>query len=144
MPRNRHLEWRVPYVPGRLEAIGYNKGRAVARDRRETSGRAHSVELKADRRVAKPGEVVILNAKILDARGRKVPTADNLLRFAAGGGTVIGVGNGNPNSLEADVASERRAFNGLAQAIVRVGKGPVDLAVESEGLSGSRVRVLAL
>ncbi|HVU29333.1 MAG TPA: DUF4982 domain-containing protein, partial [Sphingomicrobium sp.] len=144
MPRNRHLEWRVPYVPGRLEAIGYNKGRAVARDLRETSGRAHSVELKADRRVAKPGEVVILNAKILDARGRKVPTADNLLRFAAGGGTVIGVGNGNPNSLEADVASERRAFNGLAQAIVRVGKGPVDLAVESEGLSGSRVRVLAL
>jgi beta-galactosidase len=73
-----------------------------------------------------------------------VPAADNLLRFSASGGTVIGVGNGNPNSVEADVASERRAFNGVAQAIVRVGRGPVDVSVASEGLAGSRMRIVAL
>ncbi len=66
------------------------------------------------------------------------------LRFSANGGEVIGVGNGNPNSLEPDVASERRAFNGLAQAIVRVGRGPVELTVGGEGLSGSRMRIVAL
>ena len=43
--------------------------------------------------------------------------------FRANGGTMIGVGNGNPNSLEPDVASQRKAFNGLAQAIVRVEEG---------------------
>lgn len=144
MPVNRHLVWMVPYAPGKLEAIGYDHGSVAARDERETSGPAHSVRLTLDRRSAKKGEVVIASAMIVDARGRAMPTADNLLRFSARGGRVIGVGNGNPNSLEPDVASQRKAFNGLAQAIVRVGAGPVHVAVESEGLSGSGARVIAL
>jgi beta-galactosidase len=102
------------------------------------------VLLTLDRRVARRGEVVIANASIVDARGRSVPVANNLLRFGARGGEVIGVGNGNPNSLEPDVASERRAFNGLAQAIIRVGPGPIDVSVASDGLAGSRVRIVAL
>jgi len=144
MPRNRHLEWRVPYAPGKLEAIGYKGGRAAARAVRETSGPAHSVRLMVDRRMAKAGELVIANAVILDARGRPVPTADNLLRFGATGGEVIGVGNGNPNSLEPDIATQRHSFNGLAQAIVRAGRGPIDVSVASDGLSGARVRIVAL
>jgi beta-galactosidase len=145
MPRNRHLEWQVPYAPGRLEAVGYNGGRVVARDVRETSGPAHALMLKVDRRMARAGDVVILNAEVVDSRGRPMPTADNLLRFTVGNGEVIGVGNGNPNSLEPDLATERRAFNGLAQAIVRIDRtGPVDLAVSSAGLAGSRLRIVAL
>ncbi|MBW0007209.1 MAG: DUF4982 domain-containing protein [Sphingomonas sp.] len=144
MPRNRHLEWRVPYAPGKLEALGYNGGKLVARDVRQTSGSAHAVRLSLDRRLAKAGEVVIANASVVDARGRPVPTADNLLRFRAANGKVIGVGNGNPNSVEADVASERHAFNGLAQAIVRVGRGPIDISVAGDGLTGARMRIMAL
>jgi beta-galactosidase len=144
MPRNRHLVWQVPYAPGRIEAIGFNAGRIAARDMRETSGLAHAVRLTVDRRMARAGEVVIANAMIVDARGRPVPTADNLLRFSATGGEVIGVGNGNPNSIEPDVASERKAFNGLAQAIVRVARGPVDVSVASTGLAASSVRIMAL
>ena len=144
MPRNHHLEWRVPYAPGRLEGIGYIGGRVAARDVRETSGPAHSVRLTLDRRMANAGEDIIANAAILDARGRPVPTAGNLLRFSAEGGQVIGVGNGDPNSIEPDAATERQAFNGLAQAIVRVGKGPVEVSVASDGLVGSRMRIVAV
>jgi beta-galactosidase len=144
MPRNRHLEWHVPYAPGRLEAIGYNLGRIAARAVCETSGPAHSVRLTMDRRLAKAGEVVIANAEVVDARGRAVPAADNLLRFSATGGEVIGVGNGNPNSLEPDAAAQRHAFNGLAQATVRVGRGPVDISVAAVGLKGSRMRIVAV
>jgi len=144
MPRNRHLVWNVAYAPGRLEAVGFNDGRAVARDVRETTGPARSVELTVDRRTAKAGEVVIANAAVVDSRGRTVPTADNLLRFAASGGRVIGVGNGNPNSLEPDAASDRRAFNGLAQAIVRVGRGPVEISVSGAGLASSGLRIVGL
>ena len=144
MPRNRHVTWEVPYAAGRLEAIGYNRGAVAARDVRETSGREHSVVLAVDRRMARPGEVVIANAAVVDARRRPVPTANSLLRFHATNGEVVGVGNGNPNSLEADAANQRKAFNGLAQAIVRVGAGPVDIAVASDGLTGSRVRIAAL
>jgi beta-galactosidase len=148
MPRNRHLEWRVPYTPGRLEAIGYNGGRRVAHSARETTGPAAALQLTADRRLARAdgSDVVILNASVVDARGRPVPTADNLLRFAASGGAIIGVGNGNPTSVEPDVASERKAFNGLAQAILRVGRvaGPVTATVASPGLKGAAVRIAAL
>lgn len=144
MPRNRHLVWQVPYAPGGIEAYGYNRGRLVAQDVRQTTGPAHSVQLTIDRRISRSGEVVVANATVVDARGRPVPTADNMLRFKAVGGTVTGVGNGNPNSLEPDVATQRKAFNGLAQAIVRVGRGPVDVSVASEGLHGNRVRIVAL
>jgi len=146
MPRNRHLEWRVPYAPGRLEAIGYNRGRVAARDVRETTGAPHAVQLLADRRIARGGEAVILNAAVVDSRGRVVPTASNLLRFAANGGEIIGVGNGNPNSIEPDVASQRRAFNGFAQAILRVGRasGPVDISVSTQSLASARLRIAAL
>jgi beta-galactosidase len=145
MARNRHLSWQVPYAPGRIEAIGYNQGRVVARDARETAGPSHSLRLTVDRRMAKRGEVVIANAAVVDARGRPVPRADDQLQFSVAGGNVVGVGNGNPNSLEPDVSTRRKAFNGLAQAIVRVGgPGPVDISVASEGLLPSRIRILGI
>ena len=145
MPRNRHLEWRVPYAPGKLEAIGYNGGQIVARDVRETTSVPAAIELLADRRVATIHDVLILNASIVDAKGRVVPTASNLLRFSVNGGKIIGVGNGNPNSLEPDVASQRKAFNGFAQAILRIGndRGPVEISVASLGLKGTRLRIMA-
>jgi beta-galactosidase len=102
------------------------------------------VRLTLAQRLATSGDVLIANAQVVDRRGRPVPTASNLLKFAVQGGQVIGVGNGNPNSIEADVASERHAFNGLAQAIVRVGAaGLVDVSVASEGLGGSSLRAVA-
>jgi beta-galactosidase len=149
MPRNRHLMWSVPYAPGRIEARGYNGGRRVARDVRETAGRAAAVVLTADKRVARAdgGDVVMLRAEVVDARGRPVPDAADLLRFGVqGDATVIGVGNGDPTSLEADAASERRAFHGLAQAIVRVGAkgGPILASVSAQALRGDTVRLVGM
>ena len=148
MPRNRHLEWQVPYSPGRIEMIGFNGGRRVAHAIRQTAGSAKAIQLTADRRIAHAdgSDVVILNAAVVDAGGNPVPNADNLLRFSASGGSIIGVGNGNPTSTEPDVATERKAFNGLAQAIMRVGRvpGPVSASVAATGLTGSTVRIAAL
>ena len=148
MRRNRHLEWQVPYAPGRIEAIGFNGGRRVAHAIRQTAGPAKAIQLTADRRIAHAdgSDVVILNAAVVDARGNPVPNADSLLRFSASGGSIIGVGNGNPTSTEPDVATDRKAFNGLAQAIMRVGRvpGPVSASVAASGLKGTIVRIAAL
>jgi beta-galactosidase len=133
----------VPYAPGRLEAIGYNGGRVAARDVRETSGRHARCGCRPLEN-GHPQIGIIANGAIFDVRGRPVPTAGSLLRFSVEGGQVVGVGNGDPNSIEPDVASNRRAFNGLAQAIVRVGKGPVEVSVASDGLAGSRIRIVAV
>lgn len=146
MPRNGHLAWSVPYQPGRLEAIGYDGGRRAARTMRETAGPAAALRLSADRRIARAGgdDVVVLRAEVVDARARPVPQAANLLSFGVtGGATIIGVGNGDPTSLEPDLATERKAFNGLAQAILRTGPsaGPCDVSVSSDGLKGGRLRI---
>ena len=147
MPRNRHLAWSVPYAPGRLEARGYDRGKRTARDVRETAGPAAAIELSCDRRtpVASGRDVVMVRAEVLDARGRAVPDAANRIRFhVEGDGKVIGVGNGDPTSLEADTASERRAFAGLAQAIVRIGTSaaPLRIRATADGLTGGLVQLL--
>jgi beta-galactosidase len=130
---NRHVEWSVPYAPGVIEAHGYKGGKLILRERRETAGPAAALRLTADRpRLAADGQdVAILKVEVVDAKGRPVPRADDLISFAVSGpGQVIGVGNGNPTSHEPDVASRRQAFNGLCQAIVRTRRGePGDLRI---------------
>jgi beta-galactosidase len=148
MPRNRHLAWTVAYAPGRIEARGYRFGRRVAQAVRETAGPAAAIILTADKRlpVASGDDIVIVRAEIVDRRGRPVPDAANLLRFGVvGKAEVIGVGNGDPTCLEADHASTRSAFHGLAQAIVRIGDaaGPIRIAATSAGLSAGATTVLA-
>jgi beta-galactosidase len=128
---NHHVEWSVPYAPGVIEAHGYKGGKLVLRQRRETAGPAASLRLTADRptllktSLSVDGQdVAILKVEVLDAKGRPAPRAADLVSFAiAGPGQVIGVGNGNPTSHEPDVASQRQAFNGLCQAIVRTRRG---------------------
>jgi len=119
---NHHVEWSVPYAPGVIEAHGYKNGKVILRERRETAGPAAALRLTADRaRLKADGQdVAILKVEVLDAKGRLVPRARDLVRFAlAGPVDLIGVGNGDPTSHEPDVALQRAAFNGLAQAIVR-------------------------
>lgn len=137
--RNRHLEWSVPFAPGVLEARGWKDGRLVSRVRRETVGPATRIELTADRvRLSSDGEdVAMVTARALDARGGPAPLADDLVVFEIDGpARVIGVGNGDPVSHEADRASRRRLFNGLAQAIVQTDRrdGPIRLTARAEGL----------
>jgi beta-galactosidase len=138
-----HVEWIVPYQPGKIEAFAYKAGKVILKDKRETAGAPAKIVLTTDRTaLANDGmDCTVIKAEVFDAKGRPVPKADNLIRFAVSGpGAVIGVGNGNPNSHEADKASERKAFNGLCCAIVQVtGAGGITVAASAEGLSGSKV-----
>ena len=139
---NRHLEWSVPYAPGVIEARGWKDGRLVSRARRETAGPPARLELTADRTVlaADGSDVAMVTVRSLDARGRSAPLANDLIRFAVEGpGRVIGVGNGNPVSHEPDRASQRRLFNGLAQAIVQTDRraGRIRLTARADGLGAA-------
>ncbi|WP_242097163.1 beta-galactosidase GalA [Sphingomonas sp. CROZ-RG-20F-R02-07] len=135
--RNRHLEWSVPYAPGAIEARGFQDGRHVTTARRETTGPAHAVAVSSDRRVLAPGDVAVVRTAIVDAQGREVPTASNRVRFAlSGDARLLGVGNGDPRSLEPDHATARSAFNGLCMALVQAGDhgGTIRLVAQADGL----------
>jgi beta-galactosidase len=142
MEPNSHLEWKVAYEPGVLEARGWKQGRMVT-TKVETTGEPVSIRLTADRSAisADGGDVSVVNVTTLDDRGREVPNADNLVRFeVVGNGKIIGVGNGDPSSHEPDKYLsdnyQRRLFNGKCQVIVQSTKeaGAVKLRASSEGL----------
>jgi beta-galactosidase len=131
-----HLEWKVKYEPGVLEARGTKDGKVVLTKKRETTGEPLSIRLTPDRNeINADGEdIAVLRVEVLDKEGRMVPTADNLISFkVAGEGSLIGVGNGDPNCQESDKEPKRSLFNGLAQVIVQASKTPGTIVVEAAG-----------
>jgi beta-galactosidase len=146
MPRYGHLEWSVPYAPGRLEAKGHRGDRVIASDRVETTGPPAAIRLKSDRmRLVADGEdVTVVEVQVVDAEGRVVPVVDNLVQFSVtGAGQVAGVGNGDPSSHEPDRASQRHVFNGMCMVLVQAGERPgrIVLRATSPGLKGATLEL---
>jgi beta-galactosidase len=129
-----HLEWKVKYEPGVLEARGTKDGKVVLMEKRETTGGPESIKLTADRtEINADGEdVAVLRVEVLDKEGRTIPTAANMISFkVTGEGALIGVGNGDPNCQESDKDPKRSLFNGLAQVIVQATRTPGTITVEA-------------
>ena len=144
--RNTHLMWKVKYVPGAIEARGYQNGQQVLTAKRETSGAPARIVLRTDRErlLANGEDVAMITAEIRDSQGREVATADNPLTFkVSGGGKLIGLGNGDPSCHEMDKSDSRHAFNGLCMAIVQTAKSADEIRVEasSPGLETASVRL---
>jgi beta-galactosidase len=113
----------------------------VLTEKRETTGTTVAIRLTADRtEINADGEdLAILKVEALDKEGRPVPTANNLISFKVSGeGTLIGVGNGDPNCQESDKDPKRSLFNGLAQVILQSTKRPGEIRIEAvkEGWDG--------
>ncbi|MFV0622505.1 beta-galactosidase GalA [Sphingomonas sp. ac-8] len=138
-------EWQVPYAPGRIEALAMRGGKVVATSVHETAGPPVALRLTPARTVmAGDGEdVQPVTLDAIDARGRHVPTVNLPGRFAVEGASIIGVGNGDPNSHEPEQGDRRSLFNGLAQVILRAdpGKGRIVLRAEAEGMKPARLTI---
>jgi beta-galactosidase len=136
-------DWIVPFEKGTLKMIGYIDGKEVCSDSVVTSGAPKKIVIEPHRDFVYDGcdDVAIFNISVQDENGFTVPTADNLIKFSAVGGEIIGVGNGNPNSHEADKAEERHLFNGLCQVIVNQtdGEKTLTLSASSDGLESASV-----
>jgi beta-galactosidase len=142
-----HLAWKVPYEPGTLEARGSKGGQVVLTEKRETTGKIAALRLTPDRAaIGADGEdVSVLRVEGVDAAGRTVPTADDLVHFKIGGaGRLLGVGNGDPNCQESDKEPKRSLFNGLAQVMVQAGKTSGEITVEAwtEAYPGPKLPVV--
>ena len=142
-----HVEWdNVTYAAGTLQAVGYNNNVAVITNTVVTTGTPAAIALVPDRStiLADGRDVSIVTVAVLDSLGRVVPTASNNVNFTISGGAIIGVGNGNPTSLEADKASNQRmAFNGLAEVIVQSTNQPgsITLTATSPGLTSTNITI---
>ncbi|MBN2091555.1 DUF4982 domain-containing protein [candidate division KSB1 bacterium] len=95
---DRVIRWQVAYEPGEIIAIGKNKGQEVTRNILKTEGKAHHLNLIADRTTiqADGKDVAHIEVRVVDEQGTIIHNARKKVQFTLEGeGTIIGVDNGD-------------------------------------------------
>ncbi len=103
MEKNGHLEWKVKYEPGIVEAIGFKNGRKVLTNKVQTTGTAVSLRLTPHKNELKANtqDLAVITVDIIDKNNLAIATAQNDITFEVEGpARIIGVGNGDPTSME--------------------------------------------
>ncbi|MGJ4728034.1 beta-galactosidase GalB [Luteimonas sp. SDU101] len=147
-PYEYRLRWdEVVYQPGELHVRVWRDGKEWVESRVETTGAPARLALEADRtRIGNDGrDLSFITLRVLDADGRPIRNAENLVRFEVEGPAVLtATDNGDPRDLTAFPSPERKAFSGLALAIVRGLKdqsGSVVVRARGEGLVPAELRL---
>jgi beta-galactosidase len=128
-PKQRNqIRWNdIPYADGRLEAVAYAAGKAVATHRIETTGKAVRLIATPEDSYWNADGTDLMHVRIhaVDSKGRRVPMAQDELRFAVeGDAAIVAVSSGDHNSNELNVTDHRRLWNGSALVILRAGQSP--------------------
>ena len=87
-------------------------------------------------------DLSFVTVKVVDKDGTLVPAADNLIKFKVmGEGSIVGVDNGNQISHESFKGKQRKAFHGMALAILQAKQKPgrIYLEATSDNLQSASV-----
>jgi beta-galactosidase len=143
-----HLAWDIPYAPGVLKAVGVRDGQPVSTVEIRTTGAPAALRLSADRDRIAAGrrDVAHVTVEVVDANDLVVPTAENDILFdLRGAGRIIGLDNGRPDSHESYQGKRRKAFGGLALALLQSATpGAMVLSASSPGLKPATLQLAAV
>ncbi|KAB5542544.1 glycoside hydrolase superfamily [Coniochaeta sp. 2T2.1] len=140
----------VTYEAGELRVVTYKDGKEWANATVRTPGAAAGLQLSTYKnRTAIAGDGVDLafvTAAVVDAKGEFVATAtDNITFSVKGPGEIVSTDNGDATDYVAFPSKERKAFAGLALAIVRAKAGagmePIVVTAEAKGLKTGEVSI---
>ena len=143
--KSLHLEWKVPYEPGVLKAVGKKGGQMIV-DEVRTAGEPARLIVRPDRKqIAADGEdLSYVEVRVVDNDGNLCPNADNEISFGLeGSGAIAGVDNGDPTSHEPFKVTKHKAFHGLCLAVVKAARTPgeIRLSATSPGLQSQPVAI---
>jgi beta-galactosidase len=139
--------WKVPYQKGALKAVGYDsKNKIINSAQLATASNPESIKLTADRTIIKANnqDLSYVTVELLDAKGNLNPTAENLVQFKIDGpGTIAGVGNANPVSLESYQQPQRKAWNGKCLVIIKSGATPgkITLTASADHMKSTSINI---
>ena len=136
--------WRVPFAPGKLKAVARNNGQTAATDELITAGPPARILLSSETNRLSPGgdAVTMVRAKIVDAKGIKIPRANDLIAFKLSGpGVIAAVDNADNGSHELFQANTRQAFQGECVAFVKAAaeSGRIKLTATAAGLDAGAI-----
>ncbi|MES2475307.1 MAG: DUF4982 domain-containing protein [Verrucomicrobiota bacterium] len=150
-PRHRFLFTfaDVAWQAGLIEAIGYGAdGREICRTRHETSGAAHALRLTPHVSPASHGfradgaDLALVDVEVIDAKGRRVPTALNPVKFDLEGPADWrgGLAQGPDNHI---LSRELPVECGVNRVMIRstTQAGEIQLTAHSPGLQSAAVKL---
>ena len=140
--KNDFQIWHIPYSAGEIYAIGYNDGARVCGEndgnsygisKIKTNATQTHLQMEAYKTNVALNDVAIINVSLRDEDNHVVPTAMNTIAFTIDGpGEIIGLGNGNPSSLEQEVFLPQTIvapINNLQECTVTDITNPKEIAV---------------
>ncbi len=136
--------WRLPFEPGVLKAVSRKNGQVVLTSEVRTAEAPAKIVLIPDRQTIKADGVDLsfVTVKVVDRNGTVVPSADNLIKFElTGDGSIAGVDNGYQASHESFKGKQRKAFRGMALAIIQAKQKPgrIVLKASSDNLAPASI-----
>ena len=137
----------VSYQPGNLTVVTYKNGTKWAVDTKRTVGDATKLNITADRNtITGDGyDLSFITVTVVDDNGDVVPRADNVITFSVSGpGEIVSTDNGDPTDMTAFPSTTRKAFSGLALAVVRAipgSSGQVIVSATAAGLLAVEVEL---
>lgn len=147
---NYRFRWdNVTYAAGEVRAVAYRNGAKWAEDSKKTVGSATKLVMSADRTSIRGDgfDLSFITVKVVDANGDMVPRAKDSIKFEISGpGVIVSTDNGDPTDMTVFQSTTRKAFNGLALAIVKSkagGAGGITVSASASGLTGASVTVTA-
>ncbi|MEP6467293.1 MAG: glycoside hydrolase family 2 TIM barrel-domain containing protein [Parafilimonas sp.] len=149
-PTNRSTKfmavYNVPYKAGELKAVGYRKDEKVNESILKTADEPTQIKLSADRNTinADGEDLSYVTVELPDDKGIRNPKAENLIHFSIEGeGTIVGVGNANPTSLESYQLPQRKAWQGRCMVVIKSThhSGKIILKASADGLKSSQVEI---
>ena len=134
--QRNQIRWNdIPYHKGRLEAVGYQRGKVVARHTLETTGKAVRLLAEPDNTHWRADGQDLQHIRVIavDAKGRRVRTCQEELQFdIEGDAHIVAVTNGDINSEELNIANHRRLWQGSAMVILRAGTTPSKITLRTK------------
>ena len=125
----------------------YRDGNKWAENSVHTTGLAAKLTLQSDRsKIRNDGtDLSFVTLAIRDKEGLLVPRAGNSVTFEISGpGEILATDNGDATDLSTFSNPVRKAYNGLALAIVRAKKGesgPITVKASSKGLTAAETMI---
>jgi beta-galactosidase len=126
-PFQYRIRWDdVIYQPGELKVVTYKNGQEWAADQIKTTRSPSTLLMMPDRTtIAADGhDLSFVTLRVVDQDGRLVPRSKNLIHFEVQGpGEIVATDNGDPTDFAVFSSKDRKAFNGLALAIIKAKRG---------------------
>ena len=133
--RNQIRWGEIDYKSGRLEAVAYKNGKAVARHALETTGKPVKIIAEPDNANWQADGMDLQHVRLtaVDSKGRRCLSYDDELTFnIEGDASIVAVTNGDITTDEIATQQHIRLWQGQAMVILRSGRQPSKITLTTK------------